>query len=174
LNTLTSNYPNGNQWFFNGEKIEGATSQTIQPQQSGIYAVEVSAHGCATSSQVEFTIPVKEEEVTPAPGEEEMPKPEEENELPAPPVEEVSFYNIISISPNPFSGTAMIQVSNSFKNVTKVRVMNAVGQVLQYVTLEQTEGKKIGYIRLENHPSGVYLVQIFSTTGIHERKIIKK
>lgn len=172
-NTLTSNYANGNQWFFNGEKIEGATGQMIQAQQSGTYVVEASAQGCTTSSQVEFTIPIAEE--TPTPGEEELPNhEEEEQQQPAPPAEEVSFYNIISISPNPFSGTAMIQVSDSFKNVTKVRVMNNMGQILQHVTLEQAEGKKIGYIRLDNHPSGIYLVQIFSTTGIHERKIIKK
>jgi len=52
--------------------------------------------------------------------------------------------------------------------------MNSVGQVLQYVDLQQEDGKKVGYIQLGDHPSGVYLVQIFSTTGVHERKMIKK
>jgi hypothetical protein len=179
-NTLASNYLVGNQWHLNGEKLEGATEQTIQAKESGIYMLEVTTQGCTTSSQVDFTIPVNEEEEIPTPGEEVTPSPQDDTEGQTSKeetvtgAEEVSFYNIISISPNPFKGTAIIQVSNTFQNVTKVRVMNSAGQILQYVTLEQAEGKKIGYIKLENQPSGVYLIQIFSTTGVHQRKIVKK
>ncbi len=167
---LTSNYQSGNQWYFNGEKIEGATGKSIEPSQSGNYKTEVTVQGCTSSAEIEFVFPV----VTPTPPVEEVvipPTPEEE--IPVE-IEKVSFYNIISISPNPFRETALLEISDTFKNVSKVRVISSSGQIIGFVELTQADGKKTGFIQLGDHPAGVYLVQIFSTTGVYERKVIKQ
>jgi len=50
-NGLTSNYESGNQWLLDGEPINGATSQTIGIERSGVYSVEVSTEFCTIQSE---------------------------------------------------------------------------------------------------------------------------
>jgi hypothetical protein len=182
-NILTSSHASGNQWYFNDTKIEGANGQTIQPVQSGTYKTEVTLSGCSTFAQFEFVASVETvvvpppagEDIIPVPEEEEEGEEEEQEEQPiVAPVETVSFYNIISISPNPFQQTALLEISDTFKNVTKVRIISSLGHVIGFVELTQVDGKKIGNIQLDDYPAGVYLLQIFSTTGVHQRKVIKQ
>src|ERR1035437_911850 len=50
-NTLTSSATTGNQWYFNGVLISGATSQTYTATSSGSYTVVVTkSFGCSTTS----------------------------------------------------------------------------------------------------------------------------
>ena len=49
---LTSSSLENNQWFLNGNLINGATSPTFIPQDLGNYTVKVSKDGCANSSDV--------------------------------------------------------------------------------------------------------------------------
>jgi type IX secretion system substrate protein len=50
--TLTSSATSGNQWYFNGAIIPGATSQTYSPQNQGIYSVVVTgSNGCSNESE---------------------------------------------------------------------------------------------------------------------------
>jgi len=49
---LQSNYPSGNQWFFNGNAIPGATAAVFTPNQNGVYSVRhISVEGCEVSSE---------------------------------------------------------------------------------------------------------------------------
>jgi hypothetical protein len=47
---LTSSAPEGNQWFFEGEAIEGATGQTYEAGQTGWYWTEVTLNGCLSDT----------------------------------------------------------------------------------------------------------------------------
>jgi Secretion system C-terminal sorting domain/PGAP1-like protein len=47
---LTSNSTQNNQWFLNGNLIEGAINQAFIPQELGIYTVKVTKEGCSTIS----------------------------------------------------------------------------------------------------------------------------
>ncbi len=49
-NTLTSSAASGNQWFFNGEAIAGATGKTHTSTQPGSYSVRVSSGACVQNS----------------------------------------------------------------------------------------------------------------------------
>ena len=49
---LTSSYLFGNQWYLNGEIIEGATAQSYIPTESGVYSVKV----CEFSADLEYLI----------------------------------------------------------------------------------------------------------------------
>lgn len=56
---LTSSASSGNQWFLNGEGIEGATAASFTPETSGEYTVEVTLDGCTRVSQpVSITVTV--------------------------------------------------------------------------------------------------------------------
>jgi len=46
--TLTSSSSAGNQWYFNGTAINGATGQTLTVTESGVYKVRVVLNGCAS------------------------------------------------------------------------------------------------------------------------------
>lgn len=49
--TLSSNFATGNQWYYNGIAISGATGQTYSPTQSGNYRVDVTlSNGCIAQS----------------------------------------------------------------------------------------------------------------------------
>lgn len=43
---FASNYPEGNQWFLNGELIPNATNDKLKPTLSGQYSVKVNLDGC--------------------------------------------------------------------------------------------------------------------------------
>lgn len=49
---LTSSSAENNQWFINGNQINGASSQTYIPQDLGGYTVKVSKDGCSNSSDI--------------------------------------------------------------------------------------------------------------------------
>lgn len=57
---LVSNYETGNQWYFNGEPIEGAIAETFNAKHSGLYELQVNVNGCITSAaytaDVKFTL----------------------------------------------------------------------------------------------------------------------
>lgn len=56
LFTLTSSADAGNQWYFNGSAIEGATGNTYKPSEAGTYSLQVTVDGC--TSQLSDEVPV--------------------------------------------------------------------------------------------------------------------
>lgn len=49
---LTSNSTDGNQWYLNGNIINGAISKTYLPEQFGAYSVKVTQNNCSSQSEV--------------------------------------------------------------------------------------------------------------------------
>jgi hypothetical protein len=54
--TLTSSVASGNQWYLNGNLIEGATGQDLKVTESGVYKLEVTSGSCTVSSELEFLV----------------------------------------------------------------------------------------------------------------------
>lgn len=50
VNTLVSNVPNGNQWYRDGNAIQGATLQTYEIIQTGLYWDVVTLNGCPSDT----------------------------------------------------------------------------------------------------------------------------
>ena len=71
--------------------------------------------------------------------------------------------DIITVFPNPTKSEITI---NGYKNLLTTEIFNVMGQKLQ-TTNSRT-------ISLNNYPSGIYLVKIFSNSGIKDFKIIKQ
>jgi hypothetical protein len=182
---LQSSYPTGNQWLFNGEIMNGETGVSIKPKQSGLYKTVVTLQGCVTAGEIQFTAapvvpqpneePVSEEEQEEKEEEEEITDPEETYETPAPetPIAETPLYDIV-ITPNPVFDLAIIEISNSFRDVSKVMVFNSNGQFIRNIVIEKTGNKSQGTIDLSGHSAGIYHVQIFTSNGVHKRKLTKR
>jgi len=64
--TLTSSSASGNQWFFNGTPINGATNQQYLANSSGNYTVKVTANGCSSAVSAATTVTVNTLPPTPA------------------------------------------------------------------------------------------------------------
>jgi hypothetical protein len=57
-NVLSSNYPSGNQWYYNGNIIIGATGQTYTATESGNYQVSVVVGSSCTTSSDNFAFAI--------------------------------------------------------------------------------------------------------------------
>lgn len=101
-NTLISNYSSGNQWYFNGSIIQGATNATYDATESGNYTVKVvDANTCSGTSADYLHTYTK-----------------------------VGISNInslqVNVYPNPNNGQFVIQCSESFK----VEISSLLGEVV--------------------------------------------
>jgi len=64
--TLNSDYPTGNQWYFDGNPIQGANGQTYTVTQNGAYfSVYTDANGCMSVSDTIYVTTVSLENVIP-------------------------------------------------------------------------------------------------------------
>jgi hypothetical protein len=55
-NDLLSSDTAGNQWYFSGTAIPGATNQLLTPAQSGSYTVKATVNGCVSDLSAPYTV----------------------------------------------------------------------------------------------------------------------
>lgn len=136
-NTLTSTAAAGYQWYYNGSAISGATAQTYNATQDGVYSVTVTnAAGCEAGSDTlnlvttGFTDPANE--------------------------------NALSIYPNPYTGSASIVLTLSGEAAVTIEVYSMIGEKVQTLAAQHYSAgtytftfgaKQLGY------SSGMYLVR---------------
>lgn len=113
-NTLISNASSGNQWYYNGTLIPGATNQTYTPTKNGNYFVIVTLNGCnsSASNSLSFTVGV----------------------------ETLSLSSKISIYPNPANVSLFIRSESIFINA-KIILLDINSRILlqQNLLTETTE-----------------------------------
>ena len=56
--TLTSSSTTGNQWYFEGNVITGATNQTVSAENAGHYTVIVTTNGCSSTSSAATNVTI--------------------------------------------------------------------------------------------------------------------
>lgn len=62
--TLRSNYNEGNQWYFNGEPIDGATQNELHISETGLYELEVTnSKGCSAKVEDSLIVTSIDEEL---------------------------------------------------------------------------------------------------------------
>ncbi len=143
-NILFSNVPLGNQWYFNGNLIPGATQQVFQPMQSGHYSDIVTMNGCssAPSNLINFTmVGIMEKED-----------------------------GAVKIYPNPSSGLFTIEFRSTPAEEVTITVYNILGMNLAEIKSNPgVEGLRKS-IDLRGVTEGVYFIRIRDA----ERELVKK
>ncbi|NBW71793.1 MAG: T9SS C-terminal target domain-containing protein [Flavobacteriia bacterium] len=133
INTLTSSSATGNQWYYNGTLILGATSQNYTASLVGLYSVLVTnSQGCSASS-VGITV----------------------NEFVD--LVDLDAY-VFSIFPNPSQGDFSISFTTFSGSNYTIKIYNAAGQLIYEDELanQNQSGKIIKDIHLGELASGVY------------------
>ena len=143
--TLKSNYSIGNQWYFDGELIEGATASEIEAEHSGTYSVMATINGCTTSAAREMLVTA---------------------------LEEIGSSGKVSIFPNPTRDNVRIELRTDYDSPRAVLV-NAQGAELKATTLLGEQDIKTGVIDLLDFPDGMYLIRIEEGPKIITKKISK-
>jgi N-acetylneuraminic acid mutarotase len=103
VNTLTSSSASGNQWYFKGGKINGATNRTYTATQSGNYSVEVTnVNNCSSISPIfNFTLTGIND----------------------------NFQTVnISVYPNPSNGLVFLNLGDV--SISEIKVFNSLGEII--------------------------------------------
>ena len=151
INTLTSSSATGNQWYYNGTLISGATNQNYTASLVGLYSVLVTnSEGCSSSS-VGITV----------------------NEFAD--IVDLDAY-VFSIFPNPSQGDFSISFTTFSGSNYTIKIYNAAGQLIYEDELanQNQSGKIIKDIHLGELASGVYNLLLSDGKTESSKKIIIK
>ncbi len=146
-NTLTSSPADSYQWQLNSVDISGATTQTYEATQSGLYTVIITdSNGCTNSATIDVVFTG---------------------------IENLFSDSAISIYPNPSNGILKIELLSDYEgDEISIEIFNMIGQLIFY-SEEKFLSKKMGVeINLLHQPEGVYLFKISSNSISFNRKII--
>lgn len=143
---LNSSAPDGNQWYFNGSPIEGATGQTYQAEEEGVYWTIVTLNNCSSeeSNHIEVVFV----------GTDELPG------------------TSLNIFPIPNSGKFTLSVVNSTETTYRVQVLNHLGVSIYENADLVINGPGRLEIDLGNVPKGIYTLTIRTGQDQVMRKII--
>ena len=146
---LTSSASNGNQWYYNGNPIPGATGQTWEAQFSGWYWAVVTINGCSsdTSNHIYIIMPGFEEKPLAA-----------------------SF----QIYPVPNDGRFNISVSLPVEDTYNILVYSYIGEKLYELSDVLIGGKFEKLIDLRPVPDGIYTIVFTNNKNMIVKKILVK
>ncbi len=130
---LGSSYSEGNQWYLDGEPIEGETGQQIIPSATGVYTVvHTDQNGCSSES-AGISVMVG--------------------------MDEINVGGSILVFPNPNSGTFTVRIEGVSGQVN-LRLMDAIGKLVA-TDHAQSAGDVINH-EFRNIANGVYMVEVVS------------
>ncbi|MBA2422274.1 MAG: T9SS type A sorting domain-containing protein [Chitinophagales bacterium] len=146
-NTLTASPADSYQWQLNLVDVSGATNQTYEATQSGLYTVIITdSNGCTNSATIDVVFTGMEN----------------------------FFPNAhLSIYPNPSNGSFTVEMMNSIaeKEIT-IKLLNAIGKEV-YTVSERISGEKFKKeIHLTDKPYGFYLLRIEMSEFTFNQSII--
>ncbi|GHN00545.1 hypothetical protein WSM22_20340 [Cytophagales bacterium WSM2-2] len=149
LNSLLgSSSFSGNQWYFNGSRIDGATSQTIVASEIGVYQVKVIIDGCESETSAEQTIRTVTELL--------------QEKLP----------NELLVYPVPSSTGRITVVLNGLKvNAPMTMYIQELTGRSQIVSTDIV-GENI-LVDISDYPEGMYVIRIFQDSTIFTGRFIK-
>jgi PKD repeat protein len=146
-NTLTSNTATGNQWFFNGVLISGATNQTYTSSQNGNYTdIVTNTFNCSSVSSNTVNVTTTSIDV-------------------------ISNTNLFTIYPNPTSGLVSVDI-NIVNQPASVELVNELGQTLYNTLIKDCKVSCTVTLDLNLFSNGIYFVKVISGGDTKFQKII--
>ena len=144
-NVLTSSAPGGNQWYYAGNPIAGATGQTYTvTHNTGYYWCVVTLNGCSS--------PVSNKVWVVITGQQEL---------------QNSTFNIY---PVPNDGNFTVSITSAAQETFTIQVFNQLGAKIYELGDVQVNGNVEKQIDLRPVPNGVYSVVFINS----EHKVVKK
>ena len=148
-NTLMANVDNASyQWIDcnDNSQIEGATSQSYAPEESGNYAVVITQNECSDTSEcinadMSTSIIMHSNE------------------------------HHINIYPNPTKGMLNIDMTEINQDV-QIKIKDITGKIIFALPSASTK-EEISY-NLKSHPAGMYFIEVTHPNGTDVLKVIKK
>ena len=144
--TLHSSAPNGNQWYFEGTLLAGATGQTYVATQQGYYWDIVTINGCSSDSSNHKLILLIG--IAPHPA------------------------SVIKLYPVPNDGRFNVSITTASEESFSFRVYNNLGVMIYEETKIDVKGSLIRVIDISTAPNGMYTVVITSDQETVVRRII--
>ncbi len=141
---LVSNSDSGNQWYLNGTAIQGATSKTYKPTESGVYKLVVTVGTCSSQVEREFAVT---------------------GDINGDGLKGYVLY------PNPTPGLLYVEVATA--GDVAVSVLNPIGLEVTRGELKLEGDRRKGQFDISGHAAGVYLVVIKHGQMSITRKIVK-
>ncbi len=143
-NELISSIASGNQWYLNGNKIEGATSPNFQPIAAGKYQVWTNISSSCTSISNEFIF---------------IPTSKEDNEIK------------LNVYPLPASKDLTVAFEIPEAKTVTIGIVNVVGQKVLELNKGTLSGTVIQNIDISRLAPGTYILNIKSGDKVYSRKI---
>lgn len=145
--TLTSNVNSGNQWYKDGNIIEGATGNKYIAEDKGNYAVVVTAENCSSApSNSILVLPVS--------------------------AKDFQVSTTFNVYPNPNKGKFSIKVSSAKPVELTIEVYNNTGVLLLKQEAVNIDGTYIAPLILEDYPNGIYMVILRTKKITVARRIV--
>jgi hypothetical protein len=144
---LMSNATAGNQWYFEGTAISGATGQTYIPMQSGNYTCIVTLNGCSSAVSNEIYVVMTG-------------------------MENLSDDRTVTLYPNPSNGQFTIRIHTVKQEKYDLKVTNNLGLSVYEQKDVTGNGSKEQNLDLRSVPAGVYWVVFRNDNANIIKKII--
>lgn len=144
---LTSSSPVGNQWFFEGEAIEGAVDQNYIVTETGNYSVVVIINGCSSMPSESVYILITD-------------------------VEEGNKNNEISVFPIPNKGQFTVRLSSDKEESWNISVFNSLLVEVYSKKDIRVNGIRNEVVSIENLSNGTYTIVLSNEKEYIIRKVL--
>jgi parallel beta-helix repeat protein len=141
---LISSSDLGNQWYFDGNILEGATGKTLLLEKVGTYTVIATVDDCSGESADGFVVTGIN-------------------------VESVS--KMIQCFPNPFEEKLTVEVSGIGQTEFQFKLVNSIGAT---VFDEHFQNDGVKSIDMRNSAAGIYLLQVIEGNRMYVERVVKK
>jgi PKD repeat protein len=144
--TLSSSALTGNQWYWNGVLINGATNQSCTATTNGLYTVVVTnSLGCfSTSAALDYS---------------------------ADGINSITDNTLLNIFPNPSNGMVTLSFAGRSKHIT-IEVVNDLGQQIYAEIINDCNNDCNKTIDMASFKKGIYLFRIVTDTAIYNKKVL--
>jgi len=145
--TLISSSDDGNQWYFQGNIIPGATQKKHLAEQIGYYTVIVTLNNCSSAvSNSVFMSPVS--------------------------IGETETNRIIDLYPNPNKGNFTVVFSSTLSKNATIKFYTQTGALITTYDYEAINAKNEVNISLGNYTPGVYWMVVESNNHRYTQRVV--
>ncbi len=135
-------------WYFEGDEIQGATSETYKPTKSGKYKVEVTDNNDCVAMSEEFEVVISG-------------------------IDASQFLGDFKMYPNPHTSSFTISFVGRETSSISLQIYDMLGEQV-YSISENVNGKFSKTIDTEKFSNGIYTLQIVDGNNKWHRKIVKQ